>query len=141
VTALGIAFAEKSHLVAVGWGVTAAASAALAFVLVPQFGANGAAWSVVLVYAGLTLFYAGCTQRLHPLPFRIGPVALQLTLGVATVIFAWVMQRQPLSVATGGLKLLWWITGAGLLFVWGGVQPRRLVALLASLRGFGPRAS
>ena len=141
VTALGIAFAEKSHLVAVGWGAAAAASAALALVLVPPYGAAGAAWCVVLVYAALSLFYVVCTQRLHPLPFRIIPVGLQAAVGAATVVFALMMQQQPLSAGHAALKLAWWIAAAGLLLAWGGVSPQRLKALLASRRAMAARSS
>lgn len=139
VTALGIAFTEKSHWVAVGWGGAALASAGLAFWFVPALGASGAAWCVVLAYAGLTFFYAMCTQRLHPLPFRLGPLAVQLALGVLTVAFALTMQRQALSVTAAGIKLLWWVAAAAVLMVWGGVEPRQLVAMLARLPGIAPR--
>ena len=133
VTALGIAFAQRPRLIAAGWAGAAGLSYLLAIWLVPRFGAAGAAWSMVVVYGGLSLYYVICSQRLHPLPFRLGPVLLQIGLGLATVGIAWVMEPRPLTLAGIGLKFFWLVLATGGLIGWGGVDVRQVRRLVLQL--------
>jgi O-antigen/teichoic acid export membrane protein len=68
VTAVGISLEKQTHLFArLSW-YSVLINFALNIVLIPDFGAVGAAWATTLTYLGLTAAYLYFTQRLHPLP-------------------------------------------------------------------------
>ncbi len=138
VTALGIAFGEQSRLIAVGWGAAAFASLLLAFWLVPILGAVGAAFCVLVAYAGLNGFYLFHSQRLHPLPFRVGPILVQVSMGGATIGLVALLRAQPISPAGLAVKLGWCAIVAAVLLRWGGSDIGRIRGMLYSFAaGFG----
>ncbi len=140
VTALGIAFGEQSRLIAVGWGGAAAGGFLLALLLVPAFGAAGAAWCLVAVYAGLNGFYLFHSQRLHPLPLRAGPLLVQVALGLATIALAAFWRERPLTPALLAQKAGWCAFSAVVLLRWGGADVGRLRGLWRNVTaGFRPR--
>jgi O-antigen/teichoic acid export membrane protein len=130
VTALGIAFGEQSRLIAVGWGGAALGSVLLAFLLVPPLGAIGAAGCVLVVYAGLNGFYLYHSQRLHPLPFRAGPMLVQIALGAGTIALVALWRERPLTPALLAQKLGWCAFAALVLLRWGGADVARLRGML-----------
>jgi O-antigen/teichoic acid export membrane protein len=67
VTAVGISIEEKTYLFArLSW-LTAGANFILNLVLIPKFGAAGAALATLLSYLLLTSIYFYFTQKLHPM--------------------------------------------------------------------------
>ena len=70
VSALGINLSLRNHWLAVSTGGAAVAAAVANLVLVPRFGAEGAAAATFVAYvASASLTYV-VAQRLHPLPYR-----------------------------------------------------------------------
>ncbi len=126
VAALGIAFAEQPRLIAYGWCGAALMGALAGLALVPVAGAAGTAWSLVLVYAGLTLFYVRCTQRLHPLPFQLGPLVIQITVGLASVGVAAFADGHPISGLGVSMKLACLAGLTGAVIAWGGIDVARV---------------
>ena len=138
VTALGIAFGEQSRLIAVGWGGAALASLLLAFWLVPVLGAAGAALCVLAVYAGLNGFYLFHSQRLHPLPFRAGPILVHVAVGGLTIGLVAYLRERPISATVLAVKLGWCALVAVGLLRWGGSDVGRIRGMLRNFAaGFG----
>jgi O-antigen/teichoic acid export membrane protein len=133
VTALGIAFGEKSRLVAIGWSGAALATFALAPALVPSFGAAGASWCVVLMYGGLNLYYVRESQRLHPLPFRARPIAVHVAVGLAAVGGAAAMDTREVSPGNIGLKLAVLAILVGVVLGAGGLNVPRVRTAITNL--------
>ena len=136
VTALGIAFGEKPRLIAIGWSGAAIASFLLAAALAPAFGAAGAAWCVVSVYGGLNVFYAFHSQRLHPLPFRVGPVAVQVTVLLLAVGVAAATDRREVSLSGMAVKLLCYVVLMAGVVAGGGINVPRIRGVVAGLLPF-----
>jgi O-antigen/teichoic acid export membrane protein len=76
ITAVGISIERKTYLFArLSW-LTAVVNAAVNFALIPAWGALGAAWGTAIAYLLLTGSYLFFTQRLHPLPLKIGRLSI-----------------------------------------------------------------
>ena len=87
VTALGISLEKKTHIFArLAW-VTAAINLVLNWLLIPSFGAVGAACATSFSHLVLTSSYLYFSQRLHPLPLPWRKLSLFMLLGtvIATV--------------------------------------------------------
>lgn len=87
VTALGISIENKTYIFArLAW-ITALFNLALNWLLIPSYGAIGAACATSISYLILTSSYLYITQRIHPLPIPWKRLLLLLILGasVATV--------------------------------------------------------
>jgi O-antigen/teichoic acid export membrane protein len=128
VTALGISFAQRSHLIAVAWGGAAVLTFLLGFVLIPRFGPIGGAWCVALAYPALNGFYLFWTQRLHPLPFRVAPLVAQTAVGLLTLGFISGVQNVPLGLALTGFKCAWFGLMLAVLLRWGGAEKEKMRA-------------
>lgn len=68
ITALGITIAKRTILSTWGTWLAALANFLLNLVLIPRYGAMGAAIATLFSYGVLTLFFLYWTQRLHPIP-------------------------------------------------------------------------
>lgn len=138
VTALGIAFGEKPKLIAVAWGGGALLSFLLSLWLVPAWGATGGAWCMLAVYAGLNAFYLVCSQRLHPLPFRVGPVIVHVAVGLGTLGVVAAVQDAGLTARIVALKLGCWVVAVGLLLGCGGCDLQRVRGMVRNFtKGWG----
>ena len=87
VTAIGISIEKKTFLLArLAW-LTAFVNLAGNYLLVPRYGATGAACATLISYAVLTFSYLFFTQRLHPLQMEWRRLMALLLMGcaVATV--------------------------------------------------------
>lgn len=91
VTAIGISLEKKTHLFARMAWTTALLNLAGNLVLIPRFGASGAACATFFSYLLLTAGYLRHTQALHPLPLPWRPILRTLAAGcaIAAVAFAW----------------------------------------------------
>lgn len=70
VSALGISFEKRTHLILFGWAGIAVLNAGLNAVFIPLLASTGGALSTLVCNLLLSCFYLYCTQRLHPLPFN-----------------------------------------------------------------------
>jgi len=83
VTAIGISIEKKTFLLArLAW-LTAFVNLAGNYLLVPRYGATGAACATLISYAVLTFSYLFFTQRLHPLQIEWRRLMTLLLMGCA----------------------------------------------------------
>ena len=81
VTAAGISIAKKTYLFArIAW-LTAAVNFGANLVLIPTYGALGAAWATLISYLLLSGAYLYWSQRLHPIRVQWGRLITLLLLG------------------------------------------------------------
>lgn len=88
VTAVGISLEKKTYLFARLTWFTATVNFGLNYILIPEFGIDGAAWATTISYLMLTSSYLYFTQRLHPLPIRWGGLGLLFGYGLALVFLS-----------------------------------------------------
>jgi len=70
IAAIGISIEKKTSVFArLAW-FTAVINLILNFILIPKYGACGAAWATMFSHVTLTISYLYFTQRLHKLPIR-----------------------------------------------------------------------
>lgn len=110
VTAVGISLEKKTHLLArIAW-MAALVNFVANLLLIPRFGAVGAAISTLIAYMVLSGGYLWFTHRLHPLPIRWDRLAwlLLLAVAVAVVSTAFVAKvfEWPMFVAKTAFALL-----------------------------------
>lgn len=70
ITALGISLEKKTGFLTFGAALSALFNLVLNIILIPRFGATGAAISTMLSYTLLTSTFLFWTQKLHPLPLE-----------------------------------------------------------------------
>ena len=88
VTALGISLERRTHLFSFGaWG-TALINFFLNFLMIPKFGALGAALATLVSYVVLSGYYLYWTQRLHPFSLEFKKLGLCASINLATILFA-----------------------------------------------------
>ena len=100
VTAIGISLEKKTYLFArLAW-MTAVVNVVGNWLLIPSFGAAGAAWATLISYVVLTVSYMLYTQRLHPIVVQWGRLGILIALGtiVASVSFTMVADNFEWSV-------------------------------------------
>jgi O-antigen/teichoic acid export membrane protein len=87
VTALGISLERRTHLFSIGsWG-TALINFSLNLLLIPRFGALGAALGTLVSYFILSSYYLYWTQKLHPFSLEFRKLGLCVLINLATIIF------------------------------------------------------
>lgn len=88
VTAIGISLEKKTYLFTrLAW-LAALVNFAANCLLIPSFGAVGAAWSTVIAYVVLTGSYLHYTQRLHPIVIQWIRLSALVLLGVLVALVA-----------------------------------------------------
>lgn len=89
ITAVGISLERKTKIFGYMAWVTAFINIGLNYVLIPHWGASGAATATLVSYIVLTMSYIYFTQRLHPLPFCVKKISWLIFLGsiLGTVIY------------------------------------------------------
>jgi len=87
ITAIGISIERKTSLFTKLVSVALVFNALLNFVLIPRFGAAGAAWATLAAYLLLSAMYFFATQKIHPLEIEWCKLALfvMLAIGVTAV--------------------------------------------------------
>ncbi|MDQ2715863.1 MAG: polysaccharide biosynthesis C-terminal domain-containing protein [Chloroflexota bacterium] len=83
---LGISIRRKPWFAVVFTTVSALANVALNIVLIPRFGAMGAAISTLLAYVLLAVMAYIVNQRIYPIPFEIGTFSITCMLGLGCYI-------------------------------------------------------
>jgi O-antigen/teichoic acid export membrane protein len=71
ITAIGISLENRTRIFAYAAWTTALANIMLNFLLIPQWGALGAAAATFLSYGLLTSLYLFWSQKLHPIPLEV----------------------------------------------------------------------
>lgn len=83
VVGIGVPLTRKTPLGVLYTALAALTNVALNLMLIPRFGAAGAAISTLIAYAALTVVAYGVGQRIYRVPFEIGLFLLALLIGAA----------------------------------------------------------
>ena len=78
---IGISIKRKTWFVVVFTSVSALVNVGLNLVLIPHYGAMGAALSTLLAYAFLSMIAYIVNQRIYPIPFEISTFIIALVIG------------------------------------------------------------
>lgn len=105
ITAVGISLEKKTFLFARMAWATAFVNLAANWLLIPRFGAAGAAWGTCISYLVLTSGYLYYTQKLHPLPILWRKLGWLLLLGSVVFIAAFLFNSIEWNWKTITLKL------------------------------------
>lgn len=104
ITAIGISLEKKTYLLArLAW-VSAIINICLNWLLIPLYGANGAAWATTVSYLVLTSAYLYYTQQLHTLPLQWWKLITLLSLGAIIAIAALGLNQTEISANLLGTK-------------------------------------
>lgn len=119
VTAVGISLEQKTYLFGrLSW-VTALVNFLFNLLLIPFFGASGAAFATLLSYFLLTACYFYFTQKLHPLEVSLKKLLIFLGLSclVYFAAFYWVSSTFQINLllVKASLLLIWVLIGLKLL--------------------------
>jgi O-antigen/teichoic acid export membrane protein len=92
ITVIGISLEKKTlHLSIATWG-TALVNFAFNFLLIPKYGAKGAAIATLISYFFLTVYYLICSQKLHPIPLEYGKLFSCFVLaGISLGFTTWII--------------------------------------------------
>ena len=90
-TSIGLNITKMTKYYAVSTGVAAAASVGANLLLIPRFGAMGAAWSNMLAYAVLAGTAMRFSYRAYPIPYEWRRIGLITLAGAASCIAARVL--------------------------------------------------
>lgn len=106
ITAIGISLENRTKLFATAAWATALTNVLLNFLLIPRWGAVGAAVATFLSYCVLTSLYLFWSQRLHPIPLEKRKLLFSATLvaGIVTTSLWW-PEVAAWSVATIFIKV------------------------------------
>ena len=106
VTAIGISLENKTNLFArIAW-VTALFNLCLNFMLIPNFGAVGAAIATSASYFLLTSLYFFYTQKLHRLPINFFLITFLLIIGLTILCASLAFHSLEFHITLVSLKLI-----------------------------------
>ncbi len=83
---LGTSLKRKTWLVSIYFIFSALVNVGANVILIPLFGAMGAALATLIAYITLTLVAYICNQRIYPVPFEVGLFLVALFIGCALYI-------------------------------------------------------
>lgn len=105
VTAMGISFEKKTHIISfVSW-LTAGVNFLLNWTLIPYYGALGSAVATLAAYLVMTCSYLLFSQKLHPLPLEYFKLTLFVTIALIGTFIAFYLSFYPISYSLLGIKL------------------------------------
>ena len=79
---MGMFLTSRTGSLAIMSGVVAVLTLVANYVLIPRFGASGAAWATVIGFLGIAVGSYYCSQRVLPLNLGIGRAGLGLAAGL-----------------------------------------------------------
>lgn len=121
-TSVGIGVSKRARYYPAVTAVVAAVNVAANFALIPRFGMMGAAWATLASYAVMAAMGAVISQRLYPIPFEWGRLALLAAAALAAYLAGGLAPRH-LAAAISVKAALWALyAGVGALVV---RRPRR----------------
>jgi O-antigen/teichoic acid export membrane protein len=91
VTAIGISLEKKTYLFARMAWISAIVNFIGNYLLIPNFGAAGAAWATLISYAFLMVSFMVYTQSLHPLVVQWWRLGILIALGTIVAIVSFTM--------------------------------------------------
>jgi O-antigen/teichoic acid export membrane protein len=118
VVAVGISLHRKTWLATLSLTSSAIINTILNFILIPHYGAMGAAVATLLAYAALALIDYVLNKRIYPVPFETGRFLIALSIGIALYAgcsllaptqqfyIAWAIRIGSLGLYGGCLALL-----------------------------------
>jgi O-antigen/teichoic acid export membrane protein len=83
VVSLGLSIQRKTWLAAILFSSSALLNVGINIILIPPYGAMGAAIATLVAYAVLALMGYIANQRIFPVPFEIGLFIIALSVGIA----------------------------------------------------------
>jgi len=118
ITALGIFFAKKTHLIPIAAWVTAVLNLILNLLMIPKMGAAGAALATLFSYATLSALYLYWSQKFHPIPLEFKPLFLTISVVFSTLIVSYSLQQFEWNGKIFLLKILYCcvVIGSGFFF-------------------------
>ncbi len=134
ITALGITLEKRTMLLTAGAWLAATVNVLLNLLLIPRFGAVGAAVATFFSYGALTGSFLYWTQKLHPLPLERSKLAYSGLLVAATLAAPFLFaggRIDPVSVSAKLTILLLAVAGALAVHV---VDPRWYRRVLGQAR-------
>lgn len=106
-TSVGIGIARQARFYPMVTAAAATANVAANLVLIPRFGAMGAAWATVLAYAVMALAGHALSRRVFAIPFEAGRMArLTAAAGVAFALSATVPGQGPAAASLRAVALM-----------------------------------
>jgi O-antigen/teichoic acid export membrane protein len=112
VTALGISLEKQTHLFSILTWVSAVLNFLMNLILIPFYGATGAAVATLISYAALSAAYLHWTQKLHPMPLQNSRLLFVCLILVVGLIVSAILNRFPWSANMVAAKLAF-IAAAG----------------------------
>lgn len=106
ITAVGISLERKTHLFAISAWLTAIINIVLNLLMIPIWGALGAAIATLISNAILTSYYLYWTQRLHPIPLEVKKLLFSLILILLTIGFSFYINKIEWGIKIVIFKLL-----------------------------------
>jgi O-antigen/teichoic acid export membrane protein len=94
-TSIGLNITKSTRFYPIATGAAAATSVAANVVLVPRYGAVGAAWSNAAAYGVMATTAFVLSQRVYPIPLEWGRLARVGVAGVAAYAAAWALPSMP----------------------------------------------
>ena len=118
ITATGIAFEKRTHLISKASWYAAILNVTLNLVMIPTLGAKGAAIATFVSYIFLTGYYLSWTQRIHPFVLERKKILLSLTVIICTLVFSsnWIMPEWSTSMFVFKLCFFSLVIAAGVVF-------------------------
>lgn len=90
-TSIGLNITKSTKYYPVATAIAASTSVAANLVLVPTYGARGAAWANAIAYAVLAIVALRLSQRVYPLRYEYGRVARLAIAGGGAFLAAWLV--------------------------------------------------
>lgn len=106
ITVIGISLSKKTKVLAAMAWVTAFVNFGANMILIPHFGAQGAAWATLLSYAVLTGGYMFFSQRYYPINWHWVRMLVMAVLGLAVLAVAVIYNAQELDWKLAAGKLI-----------------------------------
>lgn len=131
---------RKTWLAAVFTTLAAVVNVAVNLILIPLFGAMGAAASTLIAYMVLALAAYIVNQRLYPIPFEIGRFALAFVIGLVLYLGSSYLGQSQGTYVTYGLYLSALALYGSCLFLIGAVGKAGLESELIGKSLMGGRA-
>ena len=111
----GINQVNKSHWLAIIAGASLAINALLNFGLIPPFGIMGAAVASSLSYFFRFALTYIVSQRLFPLPYKVGRMSLAMLLGILVAFSSYLLQDMRLSLTIVLKVILFGVLGLAMI--------------------------
>ncbi|MDZ4722203.1 MAG: polysaccharide biosynthesis C-terminal domain-containing protein [Roseiflexaceae bacterium] len=125
---VGAALEKRTHIIGIATMVGAALNLSLNIILIPHYGAWGAAWATAIGYAATPILVYVWSQRVHPLPYQPGRTLVALGTQITLLLIG--MALPELGWTSFGLRMLLLAAYPIALLALRVIEPREVRALL-----------